>query len=130
MRNGTCIGQFSYKRRYQSHQVGSLFYFRSNDAKVRLSTFPVWAIAKEVWMHAEFLPALKVEEAPLIDGDLIGADGNVVGHMTCDQSKGDGEDTTYSMVLWAMDIKSLIKAHLKAEEDPDKAAVWLKVRMV
>lgn len=125
--NGSIVARLAYKRAGQQHEVASLFWFRSGEAKLRLSVLPIWAITEGLWYHSEFFPQLKVADAPFIDGDIVAKDGDtklVIGHITCNQSEGDGENTTYSMILHAVDIKALIKAC-----ENDGKGLWLKVEL-
>lgn len=126
--NGSVVARLAYKRAGQFHEVASLFWFRSGHAKLRLSVLPIWAIANGLWYHSDFMPQIKVADAPYIDGDIIAKDGDtklVIGHITCNQSEGDGDSTTYSMLLHAVDVKALVKACEK-----DKAGLWLNVELV
>lgn len=70
--NGTVVGDFCYKDGESFRKVGSLIYYRSHDAVVRLDLIPsrMWATG-ETYLIANFIASEKVSEAPLIEGDVV-----------------------------------------------------------
>lgn len=123
--NGSLIARLAYQRKGEWIESASLFWFRSGEAKIRLSSLPVWAMANGVWLHSEFMPKPKVDDAPLVSGEVYAKDGNtrlVLGYITSNQSEGDGNKTTYSLILHAVDIKALCKTYSK-----ESKGLWLKV---
>ena len=131
--NGTIIADLCYKDGEAFRTIGSLIYFRTHEAEIRLDIIPAKAWATEVeWFIGNFIESEKVPEPPFVDGDIT-AVGEVrgkrvkLGHIhTRDNEVGQ---TQYFFTLFGVPTVAWSKIIEVNLEGGGKHALYLKVEM-
>jgi hypothetical protein len=131
--NGTTIADLCYKDGDDYRNVGSLIYFRTDEADVRLDIIPIglWKQGEE-WLIGNFMPSEKIPDAPYIDGDITAPSDKrgeriKVGHIhTRDNEIGDAQ---YYMTLFGIPVGSWRKLIAESDAGKGKRSLFLKVEM-
>lgn len=131
--NGTIIADLCYKDGERFRKIGSLIYFRTHDAEIRLDLIPLRPWVKgEDWFFGNFITSEKVEEPPYIEGDITAPTEErgkrvQVGHIhTQDNEVGD---TQYILTLFGVPVGIWRKAIMENEETGSKRSLFMKIEM-
>ena len=131
--NGTTIAQLCYEDKGGYRNIGSLIYFRTHEAEVKLDIIPMraWATGEEYFI-GNFVPSEKVPEPPFIDGDIMATTDErgkpvQVGHMhTRDDAVGN---TQYFFTLFGIPVSAWRNAIKQSEEGKGRRALYMKIEM-
>lgn len=131
--NGSCIADLCYRDGESYRKIGSLIYFRSHDAEVRLDLIPTKAWSNnEEYFIGNFISSAKVEDAPFVDGDIVATtdvrgEHVKVGHIhTRDNETGEAQ---YYMTLFGIPITAWRKIIESTITTGKKRALYLKVKL-
>ena len=131
--NGSTICDLCYKDGEGYRNIGSLIYFRTHEAEVKLDLLPcrAWKIGRE-WFIGNFMPCEKVPEPPYIAGDIMATTderGNPikVGHVhTRDNETGE---TQYYLTLFGIPIGVWRKAIKESDEGGGRRSLFMRIKM-
>lgn len=129
--NGTCIADFCYKDGEHYRKVGSLIYFRSHDADVKLDLIPIglWKTGEE-WLIGNFIPSEKIPEPEFIDGDIMARTDErgvkiKIGHIhTRDDAGGNAQ---YYMQMFGIPIGQW--RDLISKQGEGRSSLYLPITM-
>lgn len=132
-RNGQSICDLCYKDGESHRNVGSVIFFRTDEADVRLDILPLklWSKGEEN-LIGNFIPSEKVPDAPFIEGDVTAPSDErgkriKVGHIHTDE-RPSGE-AYYWMTLFGIPVGAWRKIILATESGSGKRSMFLKVEM-
>lgn len=132
--NGSLLCNICYKDGEKLRTVGSIIYYRSHEAEIRLDTIPIglWKQGYE-WLFGIFMKSEKVTDPPFIEGDITATtdtrgDRLKVGHITTkDDAKGD--DVTYLVKMFGIPIGAWRKLIADSDAGNGRRSLYLKVEI-
>lgn len=132
-KNGTNIADIAFKEEERYRNIGSIIYYRSHDAELRLDLIPVSAWAKDkVWFFGNFIESDKVPVAPYIEGDILAATDKrgsriPIGHIhTRDNEHGDVQ---YYLTLYGVPVGKWRQIIASDGEDGGKRSMFLPIKL-
>ena len=131
--NGTTIADLCYMEGERYRNIGSLIYFRTHAAEIKLDLIPMsaWTAGKD-WFIGNFMPSDKVPDAPYVEGDIMATTderGNPikVGHVhTRDDEDGNAQ---YYLTLFGIPIGVWRKAIKESDEGGGRRSLFLGIKL-